>query len=257
MATILFISDDLRDKYAKLYLKKIGHEIIDYYIANKKIDYIVLPINGINRDDLFEYLVKENIDKVYIVYNITQYMLDLKHKYNLKFLELKNDNMFTLINSIAASEAVLKYSIEILPIVLKSANILILGYGNSGKALVNDYLNFSNELLVAVRKEEVRRKLDKKNIKNINIKDLKDYIENYDLIINTIPSIIIDEELLHYISPSSYILDISSYPGGVDYYKAKEYGIHAYSLSSLPLKFAPKSSGTEYGKAIERGIKNE
>lgn len=254
MATILFINDDLRDKYAKLYLKKVGHEIIDYYIANKKIDYIVLPIDGVTKDELFENLVKENIDKIYIVYNITEYMRDLKIKYNLKFIELKNDALFNLVNSIATSEAVLKYSIEILPIVLKSANILILGYGNSAQVLVNDFFNFSNELLVAVRKEEARRELDKIDIKNIDIKDLKDYIEDYDLIINTIPSLIIDEELLHYISPASYILDISSYPGGVDYLKAKEYGIHAYLLQSLPSKFAPKSSGIEYGKAIERGI---
>lgn len=254
MATILFINDDLRDKYAKLYLKKIGHEIIDYYINNKVIDYIVLPIKGIEKDELFENLVKENQNKIYIVYNITQYMLDIKLKYNLKFIELKNDAMFNLVNSIATSEAVVKYGIEILPIVLKSANILILGYGNSAKALVDDFAHFSNELFVAVRKEEVRRELDKKEIKNIHINELKEYIEDFDLIINTIPSLIIDEELLHYISPASYILDISSYPGGVDYKKAKEYGIHAYLLPSLPLKYAPKTSGIEYGKAIERGM---
>ena len=83
---------------------------------------------------------------------------------------------------------------------------------------------------------------------------MKNYIEEYDLIINTIPSMIIDEELLHYISPTSYILDIASYPGGVDFNKAKEYGINAFLLPSLPLKYAPKTSGIEYAKAIERGI---
>lgn len=254
MATILFINDDLRDKYAKLYLKKVGHEIIDFYIKNKKIDFIVLPIKGLDKDELFENLVKENIDKQYFVYNITDYMRTIKNKYNLKFIELKNDSLFNLANSIATSEAVLKYGIEILPIILKNANILILGYGNSAKALVNDFTYFSNKLLVAVRKEEVRKELNNKKIENINLTELKNYIDDYDLIINTIPSLIIDEELLHYISPSSYILDIASYPGGVDYKKAKEYGINAFLLPSLPMKFAPKTSGIEYGKAIERGM---
>lgn len=254
MATILFINDDLRDKYAKLYLKKVGHEIIDFYIKNKKIDFIVLPIKGLDKDELFENLVKENIDKQYFVYNITDYMRTIKNKYNLKFIELKNDSFFNLANSIATSEAVLKYGIEILPIVLKNANILILGYGNSAKALVDDFEHFSNKLLVAVRKEEVRKELSNKKIDNINLIELKNYIEDYDLIINTIPSLIIDEELLHYISPASYILDIASYPGGVDYKKAKEYGINAFLLPSLPMKFSPKTSGIEYGKAIERGM---
>ena len=82
MATFLFLNDDIRDKYAKLYLEKKGHEIVNYYISNKVIDYIVLPIKGIDKDDLFEHLVKENKDKKYIVYNITPYLLNLKNKYN-------------------------------------------------------------------------------------------------------------------------------------------------------------------------------
>ena len=254
MATFLFINDDLRDKYAKLYLKKMGHEVIDYYITNKHIDYIVLPIKGMNKDELFENLLKENIDKIYIVYNINDYLNELRNKYNLKFIELKNDESFNKINSLATSEATLKYCIELLPIILKHAKILILGYGNSAKALVDDFKHFSSKLLVAVRKEEVQNELDKNSIQNINLRDLKDYIEDYDLIINTIPSLIINEEILHYISPSSYIVDIASYPGGVDYIKAKEYGIKAFLLPSLPLKFAPKTSGIEYGKAIERGV---
>ena len=35
MATFLFIDDDLRYQYTKLYLRKKGHEILDYYIQNK------------------------------------------------------------------------------------------------------------------------------------------------------------------------------------------------------------------------------
>ena len=96
---------------------------------------------------------------------------------------------------------------------------------------------------------------NQEEIKNIDIQDLKNVIENYDIIINTVPALIIDEELLHYISPTSYILDIASYPGGgVDYKKAKEYGVNAFLLPSLPTKCAPKSSGIAYAKAIERGV---
>ena len=71
MATFLFIDDDLRYQYTKLYLRKKGHEILDYYIQNKVIDYIVLPIKGKEKDELFEHLVKENLDKKYIIYNET------------------------------------------------------------------------------------------------------------------------------------------------------------------------------------------
>ena len=254
MATFLFIDDDLRYQYTKLYLRKKGHEILDYYIQNKVIDYIVLPIKGKEKDELFEHLVKENLDKKYIIYNETEYLKKIKNKYNLNYIYLKEDKEFNLINSKATSECVLMFSIEVLPIILKESKILILGYGNSAKELVKDYLHFTNNILVAIRRKEVQLELDELKIKNINLIDLKDYIDKYDLIINTIPSLILDEELLRYVSPSSYILDIASFPGGVDYKKAKEYGINAYLLPSLPSKFKPKSSGIEYAKAIERGI---
>ena len=254
MATFLFINNDIRDKYTKLYLKKKGHEILDFYIENKVIDIIVLPIKGIEKDELFEHLVKENLDKKYIVYNETEYLKKLKNKYNLNYIYLKEDQEFNKVNSLATSEAVLMYSIEILPIILKEAKILVLGYGNSGKELVSTFSNFTNQILVAVRREEVQKELTNNNIQNININDLKDYIEDYDLIINTVPSVILDEELLRYISPSSYILDIASYPYGIDYSKAVQYGLNAYLLPSLPSKYAPKSSGIEYAKAIERGL---
>ena len=159
------------------------------------IDIIVLPIKGIEKDELFEHLVKENLDKIYIIYNETEYLKKLKNKYNLNYIYLKEDQEFNKVNSLATSEAVLMYSIEILPIILKEAKILVLGYGNSGKELVSTFSNFTNQILVAVRREEVQKELTNNNIQNININDLKDYIEDYDLIINTVPSVILDEEI--------------------------------------------------------------
>ena len=143
---------------------------------------------------------------------------------------------------------------------LNDKRILILGFGKEGEStykLLRKYFPEKNLFIADKNMNLLVDKIELVEDPYLEVSLGENYlngIEEYDLIINTIPSLIIDEELLHYISPSSYILDIASYPGGVDYEKSKEYGIKAFLLPSLPLKFAPKTSGIEYGKAIERGI---
>lgn len=253
MAAILFLGEELKDKYAKLYLRKLGYEILDYFIQNKIIDYIVLPLDGIKKDEIFENLVKNNIDKTYFVYEITPFMWEIKTKYNLKFIELKKDKEFNNILNITRSEALLMYSIEILPITLKDAKILIIGTNESINIIANDFKKYVNNVLVAINKE-TNNDFNVNNIKTIKISELNENINNYDLIINTFPSLVIDENILRNVSPSSYILDLAPFPGGIDYYKAKQFGIYAFSLEDICQKISPKSIGIEYAKAINRGI---
>ena len=68
-------------------------------------------------------------------------------------------------------------------------------------------------------------------------------LEKYDLIFNTVPAMIFDEEKLKRIKSGALIIDLASYPGGVDFEKAKELGVKTIHALSLPGKVAPKSAG--------------
>ena len=41
MAAILFLGEELKDKYAKLYLRKLGYEILDYYIQGSERRFVL------------------------------------------------------------------------------------------------------------------------------------------------------------------------------------------------------------------------
>ena len=62
-----------------------------------------------------------------------------------------------------------------------------------------------------------------------------EYVEKY--------KINIDEEELKRIKSGALIIDLASYPGGVDFEKAKELGVKTIHALSLPGKVAPKSAG--------------
>ena len=91
----------------------------------------------------------------------------------------------------------------------------------------------------------------------VAFKDLEQEISKADFIFNTVPVLILDEELLQHVKKDAIIIDLASYPGGTDFEAAKRLGLKAELALGLPGKVAPKSAGQILGKVIPRIILNE
>lgn len=66
--------------------------------------------------------------------------------------------------------------------------------------------------------------------------NLKDHIHEFDIIFNTIPSLILDDEILTKVKKDALIIDLASKPGGIDFDAAKSYGLKVIWALSLPGK---------------------
>ena len=69
--------------------------------------------------------------------------------------------------------------------------------------------------------------------------NLKEHIHEFDIIFNTIPSLILDDEILTKVKKDALIIDLASKPGGIDFDAAKSYGLKVIWALSLPGKIAP------------------
>jgi len=58
--------------------------------------------------------------------------------------------------------------------------------------------------------------------KPVFITELESYIDRANVIFNTIPSIVLDENLLRKVNKDCLLIDLASKPGGIDFEKAKE-----------------------------------
>ena len=85
--------------------------------------------------------------------------------------------------------------------------------------------------------------------------NLKDHIHEFDIIFNTIPSLILDDEILAKVKKDALIIDLASKPGGIDFDAAKSYGLKVIWALSLPGKIAPVSSGAIIKDTIMNIIK--
>ena len=65
----------------------------------------------------------------------------------------------------------------------------------------------------------------------------------YDLIFNTVPSLVLDRRALSSLEGDPMIFDLASLPGGADTECARERGLCVLHLPALPGKCAPLSAG--------------
>jgi hypothetical protein len=71
-----------------------------------------------------------------------------------------------------------------------------------------------------------------------------------DIIFNTVPSLILDADMLTKTARNTLIIDLASRPGGVDFEAAHKMGIKVIWALSLPGKVAPDTAGDIIGKTI-------
>lgn len=85
--------------------------------------------------------------------------------------------------------------------------------------------------------------------------ELTDAVGNVDFIFNTVPERILSEERLRHVGKNTWILDIASAPGGVDYGAAEALSVNAILLPGLPGRYAPASSAEILADFIESHIR--
>ena len=111
---------------------------------------------------------------------------------------------------------------EELPVTLNSSNVLVLGYGRLGKVLAKMLSDWVRRCMS--QQGNIRHSVaESYGIKPVYINELKNTAD-MDLIINTIPSRILDCEKLEMIGKDCLVIDLASKPGGVDFDKAKLIG---------------------------------
>lgn len=160
-----------------------------------------------------------------------------------KFADYLEREEMTIKNAIATSEGAIQIAMEEMPITLWGSKCLIIGYGRIGKALSKMLAGIGAKLSISARKCSDIAWIEERGYNAIHTNYLDDYIGYYDIIFNTVPSLILDKEKLLKIKKDALIIDLASKPGGVDFLYAKDIGRHVIWALSLPGKVAPVTSG--------------
>lgn len=207
-------------------------------------------------NDVFKIMSK---NQLLLAGRISEKILHLSQIYNVYAIDILEREEMAVLNAIPTAEGAIQIAMEEMPITLHDSNVLILGYGRIGKILAKMLNGIGANVYVEARKYSDIAWIKGYGYKHILLGDLKNYLQDMSLIFNTIPQMILDENLLKLINKECLIIDLASKPGGVDMEKAKILGIKVIWALSLPGKVAPVTAAkfikeTVYNVIEELGV---
>lgn len=191
-------------------------------------------------EELVESLHKKRIPLIAsVIPESTKQFCVLK---GVKCYDLYEKEELAILNAIPTAEGAIAIAIEKMAITIHSSNVLILGYGRIGKVLSKMLKGFECNIFVAARKSSDLTWCRAFGYIPVALSRLKEYVDKMDLIINTIPAMVVDKEVINKIRKDTLIIDLASKPGGIDFEYAKQSGIEVIHALSLPGKVAPKTA---------------
>lgn len=248
--------DDLRAIELSKFMSEKNYYVSCDFKDIKYADIVYLGIKGIDRknrlncfdetivlnDKVFASL-KENCCVVTLVYN--EYLKELSDTYHFRYCALNNNEYFVRENTMLCGEGIICYIIKNRPFSLVLSRIIIFGSGHIATYTSKLLSDMGVDVTICSRKE-----VSIKKVKYIHLNKCQD-LKEYDVIINTVPSQVINHSLIDSVKSSSMILDVSSFPYGLDHHYALNQSKNTYILSGIPGKYAYKYGAEIIMKCIE------
>ncbi len=149
-----------------------------------------------------------------------------------------------ILNAISTVEGVLEIAMHETDFTIFASNVLIVGYGRLGRVAADRFSSMGANVTVSARKKSDLAWIKVEGYNGILTSDIEKHSEKFDIIINTVPNIVISKKELESLKKECLIIDLASLPGGVDFDTASRLGIKAISALSLPGKVAPRSAAS-------------
>lgn len=130
--------------------------------------------------------------------------------------------------------------------------ILVTGYGCCGSRIAKIFGALGAEVIVAARKKVVRIQVEADGYQSVDFSEINSVIDRVDTVINTVPAVVITEEIIENMRKDSLIVDIASSPGGTDFEAAERHEIPACLALGLPGIYTTMSSAELLKNAISK-----
>lgn len=164
-------------------------------------------------------------------------------KKGIKHRDYTERDELAIKNAIPTAEGAIEIAISETPITLHNSKCLVLGYGKVGKILAKSLYALGSKTHVVARKYADLALIEGHGYYPLSVNEAKSRLDEFDIIFNTIPALILGENELKKVNPDTLIIDLASKPGGVDFDTAKRLGIHVIWALSLPGRVAPLTAG--------------
>lgn len=230
-----YLTDD-RMQYAKNYLEDAGYTFCEDV---KSADFVVLPIPA--KKSMFDGLEGKTV-----FYGAGDF----------KGFDYNKVRSFLLENAFLTSEAAIALYKENSNMSIYNSKVLITGYGRIARALHRALAAMGADVTVCSRSKESAALCVFNGAKHMGFDELS-IKNNFDIVFNTVPHLVFTKAELDALDSDVILIDLASFPGGVDTLYARTKGIKLIDGRRLPLRYSKKAAGILIGKTINQLIKGD
>lgn len=149
---------------------------------------------------------------------------------------------FAIANALATAEGALGIAMMQTDVTLQGSACLVVGNGRIGKLLARKLALLGACVTVSARRADDLTWIKTDGHTAVQTAKIVDVADQFDVIFNTVPVMVMDTPVLEKVRPDTLIIDLASKPGGVDFDAAQALGRRTVWALSLPAKTAPRSA---------------
>lgn len=220
---------------------------------SKDKEHIFMPLSQ-NELDINNFMHKAQ-NKIVMAGGVDFKITLLAKEKKVEIIDLMEQEELAILNAITTAEGAIEIAMRNTEKMLHKSRVLILGFGRIGKVLAKKLEGLSTKVTCAVRKKEDFAWIEALGYQGISINTLGENLSQFDIIINTVPQLILTTERLHFVDKECLLIDLASKPGGMDQESAKKMGIKSIWALALPGKVAPITTAQFIKDTIERMLK--
>ncbi len=201
--------------------------------------YAPFSINEIYIDDVLSYAGERPV----FCGMATGEFIKSAEKFDVRLIDYFKSEYLTVLNCVPTTEGAISIAIENTPFTLFGSKTLVMGFGRVGRHLSKTLAAFGADVSVEARKESDLAWICALGYNKLPLSKLDEHLNEFDIIFNTVPKILLTPDRLRLINKECVIIDLASYPYGADVNFCRENKIKYILASSLPGKFAPQFAG--------------
>lgn len=231
------------------------------------IDALILPVLGADESGKIkthfpadtltftDELVKLTKDSCIIFSGVAgPYVKNICKQNNRKLIAYYELDEVAILNAVPTAEATLQIAMEETDFTIRGSTTIVTGFGRIGITIAQLFQQVGAHVIVAGRDEAQLARANTFGMSTVYLEELHTVIDSCDICINTIPALVINENIVQKMNDETIVIDVASKPGGVDFDALNEHNIKTIHALGLPGKVAPKTAGEIIAKTINHYI---
>lgn len=166
-----------------------------------------------------------------------------------------SDEEFLIKNSRLTAQGTLRIILDNIKTDLSVISVAVIGYGKCGREICKLLKNTGADVTSFSRRTETLALSKNDGLKAQKCSKINAVLQNYDIIVNTVPCNIIDNSTLEQLSSDTVYVEVASKPYGIDIAAAEKFNFRYVPAPALPGRFTPVGAGRNIADTVAGIIK--